>query len=323
MECDLKFIDLFCGIGSFHHSFTSLGMKCVFACDVSEDCRRTYEKNYGLKPADDICKVNVGDVPSFDILCAGFPCQPFSVAGGHKGFSDYRGTMFFETMKFVDHHHPKCVVFENVAGLESHDKGNSLKKIIETLEEKGYKVVHRILTCSDYGIPQMRKRMFIIGMKCEVSHCLLDFTPTATLSLTDYLNKGRDFLEHLQFTKKDVAYTIRCGGRGSGVNDSHNWDGYYAKQMCENEDEDEDEYVYRLSIQDCLKLQGFDENKFVLIGSDRAKWKMVGNTIPTNLTRLIGTAVKNGLLASVTDEKEEKKANVEKELKIIKKIKKC
>lgn len=93
--------------------------------------------------------------------------------------------------------------------------------------------------------------------------------------------------------------------------------------MCENEDEDEDEYVYRLSIQDCLKLQGFDENKFVLIGSDRAKWKMVGNTIPTNLTRLIGTAVKNGLLASVTDEKEEKKANVEKELKIIKKIKKC
>ena len=293
-ERELTFIDLFCGIGSFHHSLSKLGMKCIFACDINEDCRNTYERNYGMRPAGDICKINIADVPSFDILCAGFPCQPFSVAGHHKGFEDSRGGMFFEVMRFVDHHIPSCIILENVAGLENHDGGKTLKRMIDMLEEKKYNVIKRVLVCSDYGIPQMRKRLFIIATNFKVTESVLNFEQIPSKSLTHYLNDGRSDNEKVIMKEKEIAYTIRCGGRYSNINDGHNWDGYYATKFSDPINE----FVYRLSIKDCLKLQGFDENKFVLVGSDKAKWKMVGNTIPTNLTFLVGNSVRNLLLLS-------------------------
>lgn len=281
----VKFIDLFCGIGSFHQSLKTLGWKCVFACDIDEDCRNTYEKNHGLKPAGDITCIDVKEVPSFDVLCSGFPCQPFSIAGKHKGFEDRRGNMFYETMRFVEHHQPACVILENVAGLEKHDSGRTLTTIIATLEKQAYSVNYRVLLCSDYGIPQMRKRMFIVATKQAQSSSFLDFEKQITPTLTEYMNNGRRSEDHLTFTRKDVAYTIRCGGKHSPVDDGHNWDGYYAKKASSKE------FVYRLTIADCLRLQGFDPSTFILSGSAKSHAKMVGNTIPTNLTLLIGNAV--------------------------------
>lgn len=281
----IKFADLFCGIGSFHLALSALGAECVFACDIDKHCRATYQKNHGFSPVGDIRDVDVTKVPKFDILCSGFPCQPFSVAGQHRGFDDERGNMFLQTMRFVEHHQPAAVILENVVGLERHDNGRTLSKIISLLNEQGYFVKRTMLTCSDHGIPQMRRRLFIVGTRQKTADTFLDFTLQSTLApkptLTDFLNQGRPSADHVKFTRKTIAYTIRCGGKHSPVDDGHNWDGYYVMRT------DSSETVYRLTIKDCLKLQGFDENSFVMMGPESAQWKMVGNTIPTNLTKLV------------------------------------
>jgi DNA (cytosine-5)-methyltransferase 1 len=222
---------------------------------------------------DDICEINPSEIEDYDILCAGFPCQPFSQAGHHKGFEDNRGTMFSQVMRFVKHNVPKIVVLENVQALLNHDNGKSFLKIKTELEGEGYNVLYKVLKCSDYGIPQMRKRLFIVGFKnVEVNNLekffdLDDYKKTTTL--TEYL--GQNF-------KKETAYTLRCGGKKSPIDDRHNWDGYWV-----------DDKEYRLTIDDGLKLQGF--SNYNLVGKTGEKWKMLGNTIPTIFTEIIGKQI--------------------------------
>lgn len=271
----IKYIDLFCGIGSFHYSFNKLGFKCVMACDILKPAIKTYEKNYGIKPLGDIVNINPEDIEQYDILCAGFPCQPFSNIGQHKGMDDERGTLFFEIMKFVKYHKPKIIILENVGGLLKHDNGKTFNKIKNEIEKEDYNVEYKILKCDDYGIPQMRKRLFIVGSLKELQlKNMLDFQNIKTKTLSNFLNKN--------FIKK-IAYTIRCGGRLSPLDNKHNWDGYIV-----------DGKEYRLTIDDCLKLQGF--NDFELSGTTNEKYKMVGNTIPTNFTKIIGEKIKSILI---------------------------
>ena len=118
----VTFIDLFCGIGSFHYSFKKRGWSCVMACDICKPARDTYKQNYNITPLEDICNIKPKDIKNYDILCAGFPCQPFSQAGKHKGFNDDLGTLFYQIMKFVKYHKPKVIILENVQALLSHDK---------------------------------------------------------------------------------------------------------------------------------------------------------------------------------------------------------
>ena len=269
----IKYIDLFCGMGSFHYSFKKLGFKCVMACDIYQPAKKNYKINYDMDILGDIVTIDPSTIESYDILCAGFPCQPFSQAGYHKGFKDSRGTMFSQVMKFVEKNSPKIVILENVRALLNHDGGKSFSKIKNDLEGQGYIVLHKVLKCSDYGIPQMRKRLFIVGFKhvdVEQSNFfnLTDYEKTTTL--TQYL--GKNF-------KKNTAYTIRCGGRRSPINDRHNWDGYWI----------DDNTEYRLTIEDGLKLQGF--NDYNLGGTKAHKWKMLGNTIPTIFTEMIGKQI--------------------------------
>ena len=268
-----KFIDLFCGIGSFHYSFKKLGWECVMSCDIDNAVKETYNANYNLLPLDDITEIDPKNILNYDILCAGFPCQPFSQCGQHKGFSDERGTLFFNIMKFVEYHKPKIIILENVQGLLSHDKGNTFKKIRSDIEKENYIITYKILKCSDYGLPQMRKRLFIIGVKNNeplvknIDKLLNLDEYKKNVTLSTFFNKNFE---------KNIAYTIRCGGRNSPINDKHNWDGYIV-----------DKKEYRLTLEDCLKLQGFDEN-FKLCGNKNNKWKQLGNTIPTIFTELIG-----------------------------------
>ena len=269
----VKYIDLFCGMGSFHYSFQKLGFKCVMACDIYKPAKENYKKNYNIDVLGDICDIKPSSIESYDILCAGFPCQPFSQAGHHKGFKDSRGNMFSQVMRFVKTNIPKVVILENVQALLNHDKGKSFAKIKEDLEKEGYNVVSKVIKCSDYGIPQMRKRLFIVGFKnVEVTNLEKFFNLEhykKTITLTDYL--GQNF-------KKDVAYTLRCGGKHSPIDDRHNWDGYWV-----------DDKEYRLTIDDGLKLQGFNDYDFV--GNKNEKWKMLGNTIPTIFTEIIGKQI--------------------------------
>jgi len=269
----VKYIDLFCGMGSFHYSFQKLGFKCVMASDIYKPAKENYKKNYGVDVLGDICDIKPSSIEPYDILCAGFPCQPFSQAGHHKGFEDSRGTMFSQVMRFVKTNVPKIVILENVQALLNHDKGKSFAKIKTELENEGYNMVYKVIKCSDYGIPQMRKRLFIVGVKnIEVTNLekffdLDDYKKTNTL--TQYL--GRNF-------EKDIAYTLRCGGKHSPIDDRHNWDGYWV-----------DNKEYRLTIEDGLKLQGFNDYNFV--GKQNEKWKMLGNTIPTIFTEIIGKQI--------------------------------
>lgn len=271
---EVKFIDLFCGIGSFHYSFQKMGFKCVMASDIYKPSKDNYKENYDMNVLDNICEIDPSTIEDYDILCAGFPCQSFSQAGHHKGFEDEtRGSMFSQVMRFVKQNVPKVVVLENVQALLNHDGGKSFTKIKSELEAEGYNVVYKVLKCSDYGIPQMRKRLFIVGFKnIEVDNInnffdLDDYKKTVTLS--EYL--GKNF-------KKDIAYTLRCGGKKSPIDDRHNWDGYWV-----------DGNEYRLTIEDGLKLQGFID--YNLIGKTNEKWKLLGNTIPTIFTEIIGKQI--------------------------------
>ena len=276
----LKFIDLFCGIGSFHYSFKKLGFECVMASDICEPARNTYKHNHKLKPKGDICGIEASKIKPYDILTAGFPCQPFSQAGYRKGFKDdkdKRGTMFSQVMKFVKTNKPRVVVLENVAHLLKHDNGKSFERIKQEISAEGYNIRHKVLKCSDYGIPQMRKRLFIVGIKNVDDKKMDEF-----FNLSEYESKTTlsDYLGH-KF-EKETAYTIRCGGKRSPIDDRHNWDGYWRNNNGNREE-------YRLTIPDALKLQGFEN--YELVGTQTAKWKMLGNTIPTIFTKIIGKQI--------------------------------
>lgn len=160
----LKFIDLFCGVGGFHLALKELGGKCVFASDIDSDCRMVYKNNFGLEPFGDITQVKETDIPSHDILCAGFPCQAFSKAGYRKGVGDPRGTLFYEIIRIAKHHRPKYMILENVRNLAGHDGGNTWKVIRYNLREIGYNVSDEPIIFSPHylGIPQHRERVFIL-----------------------------------------------------------------------------------------------------------------------------------------------------------------
>lgn len=168
---EFKFIDLFCGIGGFHQAMSSLGGDCVFASDIDEDCRKTYEANYGIKPYGDITQISAKDIPAHDVLCAGFPCQAFSKAGKRLGFEDEtKGTLFFDVCRILEHHKPKYALLENVRNLASHDHGNTWRVIHDKLRDLGYNLLADPVIFSPHyiGIPQHRERVFIMCIREEI-----------------------------------------------------------------------------------------------------------------------------------------------------------
>lgn len=163
----IRFIDLFCGIGGFHQAFNLLPIssKCVFSCDIDKDCRMIYHKNYGIVPHGDITKIDIKDIPPFDVLCAGFPCQPFSKAGNQKGFDDKnRGNLFFNICDIAKHHSPQYMILENVKNLEKHDNGNTWKVIRTEIDKLGYNTYDHPLVLNSlmFGVPQNRERVIIL-----------------------------------------------------------------------------------------------------------------------------------------------------------------
>lgn len=165
-----KFIDLFCGIGGFHLALSSFGASCVFASDIDYYAQTSYQKNFGIAPYGDITKIIVKDIPHHDILCAGFPCQPFSISGNRKGFDDDhgRGKLFFNIIAIIHEHFPKMVLLENVKNLEKHDNGRTLCRIKTELADAGYTVFDRVLCAANYNIPQARQRIYIVAFRKDL-----------------------------------------------------------------------------------------------------------------------------------------------------------
>jgi DNA (cytosine-5)-methyltransferase 1 len=160
-----KFIDLFAGIGGIRLGFESVGGKCVFSSEWDSFAQDTYEANFGERPKGDITKIAPSEIPDHDILLGGFPCQAFSICGDQKGFSDTRGTLFFNIEEILRIKNPYAFMLENVKNLKSHDKGRTFKTIVSHLEELGYYVHHTVLNSLDFGVPQKRERTIIVGFK--------------------------------------------------------------------------------------------------------------------------------------------------------------
>lgn len=167
----LRFIDLFAGIGGIRIPFEELGYECVFSSEWDAAACRTYEANFGERPDGDITQIDVKDIPQHDILLAGFPCQAFSIMGKMQGFEDTRGTMFFEIERILKHHRPSVILLENVKQLTTHDKGRTFNVILKSLSDIGYHVKWKILNAMDFGLPQKRERVIIVGFldqcRCE------------------------------------------------------------------------------------------------------------------------------------------------------------
>jgi len=164
----ITYADLFCGLGAFHNAFNSLNAnaQCVFACDIDPHVRKLYEDNYGIKPEGDINKINIETMPSFDILCAGFPCQPFSIAGNQAGFADKeKGNLFFAILKIIDAKTPTTILLENVKNLLTINAGETFRQIVAELEKRGYIVSYKVIDSKYYNSPQSRQRVFIVGSK--------------------------------------------------------------------------------------------------------------------------------------------------------------
>ena len=185
------YIDLFCGLGAFHTAFnTDPSFKCVFACDIDEGVRKLYKANYGMDVHGDIRTIDMKTLPKFDILCAGFPCQPFSIAGNGEGFQDTeKGNLFYDILNIIDAKTPRMCILENVKNLKTHDSGKTYKTIEDELTKRGYWVTSKVLNAAEYGSPQARQRIFIVATKDKPFEIPSGTnTPTSVQSILDMKN---------------------------------------------------------------------------------------------------------------------------------------
>jgi DNA (cytosine-5)-methyltransferase 1 len=264
----LRFIDLFAGIGGFHLAFHNLGAECVFASEFDDSARLTYEKNFSkISPelfskgqfAGDITKVNKIKIPNFDILCGGFPCQPFSQAGFKKGFEDTRGTLFFDIAEIIRLKQPKAYFLENVRGLYTHDGGKTFETIKHILtNELGYSFHHKIVKASDHGLPQHRPRLFMVGFKNPDTPFEFPEKRPLKLTMSDVMKGNVD---------REIGFTLRVGGKHSPIDDRRNWDGYIV-----------DGQIRRLTPNEGKKMQGFPAS-FKFPVSDSIAMKQLGNSV--------------------------------------------
>lgn len=274
MKNKFTFIDLFAGIGGFHIALHRLGGRCVFASEMDVYARKTYKHNFQkIEPNlfrnemfnDDIRNITPSDIPDFDILCAGFPCQPFSQAGYKRGFEDNhhseRGNLFFNIAEILQEKRPKAFFLENVRGLVNHDKGNTFKVIRNILEnELGYSFYFKIVKASDYGLPQIRPRVFMIGFRDEGFMKDFTFPPQKPLkyNMSDIWGGN---------CSREIGYTMRVGGRGSKIDDRRNWDAYLV-----------DGEVRQLGVEQGKMLQGFPDNYLFPVSNTQAM-KQLGNSV--------------------------------------------
>lgn len=270
----LKFIDLFAGIGGFHLAFHCLGAECVFASEIDEAARKTYTHNFqNFLPQlfdsgfynSNITEILPKDIPDFDILCAGFPCQPFSQAGYKRGFAenkDNRGNMFFNICQIIKEKRPKAIFLENVSHILKHDDGRTFEIIKDMVENQlGYDFYYKVVKASDYGLPQHRARLYMVGFDKSLRLPKnFHFPPKKPLKYTmsDIFSGS---------CKKDIGFTLRVGGRGSKIGDRRNWEFYEV-----------DGEVRRIGIKEAKMMMGLPEN-FHFPVSETQAMKQLGNSV--------------------------------------------
>ncbi len=291
-----KFIDLFAGIGGLRIPFEELGGECVFSSELDKYASQTYEANFGEKPFGDITKIDEKDIPEFDVLLGGFPCQAFSIAGKRKGFEDTRGTLFFEIARILKYHKPKAFLLENVKGLLSHNKRETFKVIQETLQELGYSVYCQVLNARDFGLPQNRERIYIVGFLENEFFKFPELFNTPT-RLGDILEQSVDdkytisdrlWQSHQERKQRNIE---KGWGFGYSLFD-HN--STYTSTISARYYKDGSEILVaqkgknprKLTPREASRLQGFPTD-FVIPVSDTQAYKQFGNSVAVSVIREI------------------------------------
>lgn len=284
------FIDLFAGTGGIRIPFDEIGGQCVFSSEWDKFAQKTYAANFGEIPQGDITKIDPKNIPAFDVLMGGFPCQPFSNAGLKKGFEDTRGTLFFNIAQIIDYHKPRVVFLENVKGLLSHNKGNTFATIKRILEEMGYKVYHKVHNAKDFGVPQNRQRIYIVAIRDDIDY---DFQFARPLGVPtrvgDILDKDVDpkytisdrLWAGAQRRKKE--HQAKGNGFGYGmVNEESPYtntiSARYYKDGSEILIEQKGKNPRKLTPREAARLQGYPEN-YVIPVSDVQAYKQFGNAV--------------------------------------------
>lgn len=280
------FIDLFAGIGGFHLAMNNLKGKCVYASEWDVHARKTYKHNFLKTDPElfenddyffrgDITKPeNKAVIPKHDILCGGFPCQPFSQAGFKRGFEEARGTLFYDVCTILQEKQPKAYFLENVRHLEKHDDGKTLDEIERMLRSLDYSFDYKIVKASDFGLPTHRPRIFIIGLHKSV----VGNTDTYEFPFPEPIPLKRSMSDIFGGAKcnKQVGFTLRVGGRGSGLHDRRNWDAYLVNGK-----------KRVLTPVEGKKMMGFPEDYEFPVSNAQAM-KQLGNSVAVNAIEAVG-----------------------------------
>jgi len=306
-EKKFTFIDLFCGIGGFRIAMQNICGHCLFSSDLDPHVKAVYENNFGDLPFGDITKINKNIIPQHDILTAGFPCQPFSISGLKKGFEDTRGTLIYHVLEIVKSHSPKIVFLENVKHLIHHDRGRTLSTIIKHLEKLKYKVSFELLNAKDFGVPQNRERLIIIGhkekyfdfkkIKYKKNTILKDFLDSdgnfeylkpdeytlindpvqqeSGLIFVGYRNKKirkagvREGTEHLSRVHKQPNRIYSTEGTHPTLPSQESSGRFFILNNGR---------VRKLTINECYRIMGFPD-KFIKSSSQSEQYKQIGNSV--------------------------------------------
>lgn len=305
----ISFIDLFCGVGGIRLGMEKVGFNCVMSSDINVECQNTYFENFGEMPQGDIKEIDEKAIPNHDILCAGFPCQPFSISGKQKGFEDTRGTLFFEICRIINEKKPAVVFLENVKHLVHHNQGKTLETILDKLEKLGYIVSWRVLNGADFGVPQNRERIIIIGslnnkfnfdnIKTQSRKQLIDYLdksgnfeyltpkeytlldnpkqqPGSGLIFAGYRNKSirkvgvRPGTEHLSRVHKQPNRIYSVHGIHPTLPSQETSGRYFVLT--------DDNRVRKLTLNECWRIMGFPES-YKKISTTGEQYKQLGNSV--------------------------------------------
>lgn len=287
------FADLFCGIGGFHYAARSLGLRCVFACEIDEAAARQYQANFGMVPAGDITQLAGGEIPEHDLLLAGFPCQPFSIIGKRDGLRDSRGTLIYEIARILTERRPRAFVLENVRQITTINRGRTMEAVLSALRGAGYRCEWRVLNALDFGLPQKRERAIFVGFrdsfpagfkwpKGEETYRplteILESDPHPRHYASEHIRRRRRE-EH----RADAVPSIWHENKGGNIS-SHPFScalraGASYNYLLVNGER-------RLTPREQLRLQGFPEG-FTVIGNDSQIRRQTGNAVPVPLAAAV------------------------------------
>ncbi len=317
------FIDLFSGIGGFHLALASYGAKCVFASEINEAASENYYINFKIKPQGDIRNVKNKRVPKHDIICAGFPCQPFSISGNRNGFKDENGKLFFEIYRIARYHQPKLILLENVKNLLTHDNGRTLALMEERLQKIGYTTFKEVLCATDFSIPQARKRIYIVAFRNDLNVSDFQFPQGKgkIKTVEDILESNVD--QHYNITNpysidlkkySDIVKSkelLRIGSvglgrqgeriysiKGQGITLSSQGGGIGGKTGMYYVGDS----VRKLTPRECARMMGFPE-RFKLAQVDAVCYKQFGNSVVVNVLQEIVKEASKYITKGDTNEK--------------------